>query len=223
MTRTPLSKPLPPSTPQVVRWYARWYVIAAFSVVAALLFIGLRLGFEMFRVPSSAMYPTIPVGALMVVDKAAFGRYGIGRDTLFRSTAGAGAERGDIVVFSHAPNPGELWVKRVIGLPGDSIEIRADGGLLINGAAVKQEDAGGDREHIFLRESGNGAGHLIARYRAQKFQSPTGTWQVPEAHYFVVGDNRDNSLDSRHGWFVPDHDLVGRVRWIFGAPDTAAN
>jgi len=188
---------------------------------ATLLFLLLMLMFrsawaDWMTVPTGSMNPTIIEGDRILVDKHVFGLRLPW--TLTRITDGRDPQRGEIVVFD-SPVDGISMVKRVVGVPGDVIE-SDDRGLIINGvrAEYREGDAtliGGllevtqGREPVVLRESGALPDHDILR---MPFPSPReyfGPLRVPEDTYFMLGDNRDNSADSRYIGFVPRRNIVG--------------
>lgn len=168
---------------------------------------------EPFRIPSASMRPTLEPGDFILVDKHA---YGLRLPVLDRKLVEFGVPaRGDVVVFRWPPDPSQDFIKRVVGLPGDVIEYR--GKLLsVNGAPVPFElDAGpgaaeepGSREGL---EHLTSVGHRVLVHPWQP--AAAGRWVVPAGHYFVMGDNRDNSRDSRVWGFVPESHLVGRA-WL---------
>ncbi len=168
--------------------------------------------FEPFRIPSDSMMPTLLDGDFIFVNKYA---YGLRLPVLNRKVVEISAPtRGDVVVFRLPSDPGTNYIKRVVGLPGDRIGYRADR-LYINGELIPSSAHGtyrdfgyranlaietiGDREHELLL--------LPQRYGKE------GQWQVPDGHYFVMGDNRDNSRDSRFPGVgaIPESFLVGRA------------
>src|SRR5688572_5775615 len=186
------------------------------------LFLVLMLGFrsawaDWVSVPTGSMNPTIIEGDRLLVDKHVFGlRIPL---TLVRLTLGADPARGDIVVFD-SPEDGTSLVKRVVGLPGDVIELDSLG-LTINGEHAQYTD--GDAAHlqqllsstaaahpVFLREALLGREHEIMLLRDSR-AGGIGPVVVPEGMYFMLGDNRDNSADSRYFGFVPRRNIVGRA------------
>jgi signal peptidase I len=200
-----------------------------------LLFILLMLGFrsawaDWVTVPSGSMNPTILEGDRLLVDKHAFGlRVPFTRIHL---TAGADPARGDIVVFD-SPADGISLVKRVVGLPGDVIAMEGDR-LTVNGRPVRYARADATvlrgllaataAEHpVPLRETGLGGPHAVlilpGRPALRSFAAVT----VPSGRYFMMGDNRDNSADSRYFGFVPRRDIVGRATRIIVSLDPDAH
>ncbi|MDF1716841.1 MAG: signal peptidase I [Antarcticimicrobium sp.] len=242
--------------------HALWETIK--TVVYALLIAGVfrTLFFQPFWIPSGSMKETLLIGDFLFVNKMAYGysfascpniklpAIGINIDAenlcgfLKRDNArvwGGDPERGDVVVFRH-PVTGADFIKRLIGLPGDQIQV-IDGVLHINGAAVKLEDAGvfteisapqGPQGYRPRCENGpvgnggaceksrqietlpNGVRHAILNIGDQS-SDHTGIYTVPEGYYFFMGDNRDNSSDSRLPQaaggvgFVPYENIVGRA------------
>ncbi|WP_163271611.1 signal peptidase I [Chelativorans alearense] len=199
-------------------------------VQALLLALVIRtLLFQPFSIPSGSMRPTLLEGDYLFVTKWA---YGYSRHSLPFSPPlfsgriwGSEPERGDVVVFKFPPNPSLDYIKRVIGLPGDRIQMR-EGQLYINGAAVVREKVGEiDNPDItemtrpvdVYRETlPNGVSYDTLDLSPNSVGDNTREFVVPEGHYFMMGDNRDNSTDSRFSvGFVPEENLVGRANIIF--------
>jgi signal peptidase I len=188
-------------------------------------------GYQLFNMPSGSMKPTLLVGDYIVAAKHAYGysRYSFpGAPTLFAGRIFAAQPNyGDVVVFRLPRDTSTDYVKRVVGLPGDQIQM-INGVLNINGVAVKQEQI-----EDFVETDGSGRTTRVKQWREtlpngvsyetldlylEGFWDNTGVYAVPAAHYFVLGDNRDNSQDSRTSQvgYVPFENLVGRVdRIIF--------
>lgn len=197
-------------------------------VYALLIALAIRtVAFEPFSVPSESMLPTLEIGDYFFVSKYS---YGYSRHSLpFSPPLFPGRifedmpERGDIAVFKLPLDNKTDYVKRVIGLPGDRIQM-VDGILHINGAPVLRErvpsEDFADREgnSILYRETmPNGASYLTLD-RPRTFQDNTDVYVVRPGHYFMMGDNRDNSVDSRFErkvGQVPAQNLVGRAEIIF--------
>ncbi|MBI3708196.1 MAG: signal peptidase I [Proteobacteria bacterium] len=229
MPKTSVSRKPPSGTVEYLK-------TGVFAVVIAL-FIR-TVAYEPFNIPSGSMIPTLLIGDYLFVSKYAFGYsryslpYGVnlfpGR-IFFREP-----ERGDVAVFKLPTDNKTDYIKRLIGLPGDRIQVR-NGILLINGEAVKRERIedfeevrGGrlvrilqyietlpnGRRHRILEESGD-SGHL----------DNTPVYAVPPGHYFAMGDNRDNSQDSRvlnAVGYIPAENLVGRAERLFFSHDGTA-
>jgi len=183
---------------------------------------------EPFKIPSGSMIPTLLVGDYVLVNKFAYGvRLPVTGTLLF---GGSAPERGDVVVFRWPDDPSQDYIKRVIGLPGDRIEIK-DRRLFINGQLVDRVDEGpwtpppgelgapGPIER-FRERNPEGIEYTVLQARREvAFPSQNdGPWIVPDGHYFMMGDNRDNSRDSRM-WdhpFVSPEQIKGRaflVHW----------
>jgi len=193
------------------------------------------LFFEPFNIPSGSMKPTLLVGDYLFTSKYA---YGYSKHSLPFSPPIFGGrvledlpERGDVVVFK-LPSDGRTdYIKRVIGLPGDRIQMR-DGVLHLNDEAVKKErvasfvdDGEGARELArFVETLPNGRRYEVLDATARGPYDTTRVFEVPEDHLFVMGDNRDNSMDSRTRLvgFVPIENLVGRAEVIFFSTDGTA-
>ena len=203
-----------------------------FSVLvqALLLAVVIRtLFFQPFSIPSGSMRPTLLEGDYLFVSKWSYGysRYSLpfGPD-VFDGRIWAGTpERGDVAVFKYPPDPRVDYIKRVIGLPGDRIQM-INGELHINGEAVKREklepisDADvteTDRPVDVWQETlPNGVTYRTLDLTASGIGDNTREFVVPEGHYFMMGDNRDNSIDSRFTvGFVPLENFIGRANIIF--------
>lgn len=185
---------------------------------------------EPFQIPSESMVPTLEVGDFIAVNKFA---YGIRLPVIQTKIIEIGQpKRGDVIVF-FPPHKSQYFIKRLVGLPGDTVTYR-DNVLYINGDEVEQELVG------YTEDPNSGTcrttlaiyNEIIEgeRHATRKCVEPSpfgrdGTWKVPEGHYFMMGDNRDNSLDSR-AWtdpFVPDKNIVGKafaiwMHWDKGLP-----
>jgi len=170
---------------------------------------------EPFRIPSASMLPTLEPGDFILVNKYA---YGLRLPVLDHQLVEVGRPaRGDVVVFRWPPDPTQDFIKRVVGLPGDVVEYRAKA-LTVNGTPIALDLTGvhGGPDALGARE---GLEHLTAaghRVLVKPWQpDPEGRWVVPAGHYFVMGDNRDNSRDSRIWGFVPESNLVGRATLVW--------
>lgn len=165
---------------------------------------------EPFQIPSQSMLPTLEVGDFILVNKFT---YGLRLPVLGTKIVPIGdPERGDIMVFRNPEDNRTNYIKRVIGLPGDTVTFVGKD-LYINGepvsetllAALPVEDP---KELIFQEVLGDNT------FTIQKDSSPSNVrneWVVPEGHYFMLGDNRDRSRDSRYIGFVPDQNIVGKA------------
>lgn len=195
--------------------------------------------FEPFSIPSGSMKPILLVGDYLFVSKYTYGysRYSLplGLPLISGRVMFTPPERGDVVVFKLPSNPSVDYIKRVIGLPGDTIQVL--GGVLhINGQAVKREriddfieqDFSGNvsRTPSYLETLPNGVTHRILESSGDNGPADnTPPYLVPDGHVFMMGDNRDNSTDSRFlnaVGFVPMENLVGKARRIFFSIDGTA-
>jgi len=206
-------------------------------VYAILIALGIRtVAFEPFSIPSGSMIPTLLVGDYLFVSKYSYGysRYSLpfglplipGPGRIFEHAP----RRGDVAVFKFPANPSIDYIKRVIGLPGDKIQMR-DGRLYINGTIVPREEVKDtsytDRDqaavpvHEYIETLPGGARHPIFEITDRGRWDDTLEYTVPAGTYFMMGDNRDNSSDSRvpprEGGvgFVPVENFVGRAEFIF--------
>ena len=159
-----------------IRAVAREVLLIA--VMALVLFLILHYMVQNFRIDGTSMVPNLENGQYVLVNKTA---YWFGRDP----------QRGDIIVFD-APDAQVDRIKRVIGLPGDTVQWDKDGDLHINGDLL-------DEPYLEDLQPGK--------------TGPAGSWTVPEGDYFVMGDNRGVSYDSRSGWTVPRENVVGKG-WV---------
>jgi signal peptidase I len=174
---------------------------------------------EPFRIPSGSEKPALWVGDFIVTNKFA---YGLRLPVLHHKLIAVGEpKRGDVLVFLWPREPSTYFIKRVIGLPGDEIHYK-DKILTINGQRASQTWLGTARDHddetkswpvLLKQENLLGVKHPIYLRPDQ----PSGDFsvKVPPGHYFVMGDNRDNSYDSRYWGFVPEKYLVGKAMWVF--------
>lgn len=185
--------------------------------------------FQPFSIPSGSMRPTLLEGDYLFVTKWAYGysRHALPfSPNLFSGKIWSGEpERGDVAVFKFPPNPSIDYIKRVIGLPGDRIQVR-DGLLRINGAPIRREliDRIDDEDvtervgpvDVYRETLPNGVSYRTLDLSKGTPGDDTREFIVPEGHYFMMGDNRDNSTDSRFNvGYVPADHLVGRANIIF--------
>ncbi len=191
------------------------------------------VAFAAYSIPSESMVPTLEVNDRVVVSKFAYGysRFGLPLDigdfvpsstTRFLEQA---PKRGDVIVFMH-PQEHKVMIKRLIGLPGDTIEVR-DGVLRVNDMAVSRTDARaivrvahgmGLESAMRYREAlPDGAVHAIDEFSDRSSFDAFGPYTVPGRHVFAMGDNRDNSLDSRWSGMgaVPMENLIGRAETVY--------
>ncbi len=222
--RRPASIGKPAHEPLIIE-YAR----AFFPVLLTVLVLRALL-FEPFRIPSGSMMPTLLVGDFILVNKYSYGlRLPVWHNRL---TEGSRPARGDVVVFRYPKDESQDYIKRVIGLPGDHISYY-NRRLSINGKPLKINsdhiyDGLGDRNQmsgasgcdrsnaqceVFIEEN-DGNSYSIMTNPSTTY-TVNGEVFVPEGQYFVMGDNRDHSNDSRIWGFVPEANLVGKAVMIW--------
>ncbi|MGP8308394.1 signal peptidase I [Vibrio sp. YIC-376] len=207
-----------------------WWVENSVSIFPVIAFVLVLRSFiyEPFQIPSGSMMPTLLVGDFILVEKYAYGL----KDPVWRTELleTGKPERGDIVVFKYPPQPSIDYIKRVVGMPGDIVRYSTDKQICIqtkgdsdckpvhlsnvkesqfssNGIPMIQLDEKlGNVEHNIL------VNPIVRNHVEQYFpRSGTTEWVVPQGQYFVMGDNRDNSADSRYWGFVPEANLVGKA------------
>jgi signal peptidase I len=194
--------------------------------------------YEPFNIPSRSMEPTLLVGDYLFVSKFSYGysRYSMpwGLPLFNGRIFATQPERGDVAVFKLPKDNKTDYIKRMIGLPGDQIQV-INGILHINGAAVKREKVAdlNDPDHNgypadvteYVETLPNGRTHLIWERGDDNMLDNTPVYTVPEGHFFAMGDNRDNSQDSRvmsEVGFVPFENLVGRAEFLFFSHNDSA-
>jgi signal peptidase I len=200
------------------------YAKSFFPVILAVLLLRSFL-VEPFRIPSGSMMPTLLVGDFILVNKYT---YGIRLPVINRKVIGIGEpERGDVVVFRYPKDPGTDYIKRVVGLPGDHVQYR-NKVLYINGEQIAQVPAGtyigsgsglsASGASLRLEQLGDVQHEILIEAHKPNLETD---FRVPEGEYFVMGDNRDNSNDSRFWGTVPEENLVGRAFLIWMNWDSA--
>ena len=197
------------------------YAVSFFPLVLVVLVFRSFL-FGPFKIPSGSMQPSLLIGDFIVVSKFSYGlRLPVLRT---RILATGEPERGDVFVFRSVEEPGVNMIKRVVGLPGDTITYR-NKNLYVNGELQPQDLVGpwigeginrnlpGTRPELRIERLGEREHPILIHPRRL---DPGGrSWTVPEGHYFALGDNRDRSHDSRGWGFVPEANLVGRAERIW--------
>ena len=215
-------------------WWLDW-TAGLFPVILAVFLLRSFL-FEPFKIPSGSMMPTLLVGDLILVNKFTYGlRLPVANTKL---TEGTPPARGDVMVFRYPPKPSLDYIKRVVGVPGDEVAY-LNKKLTINGQPVPKEalpeyfdedamryfkqyseDLGG-KTHRLLNDDSRRAGLSEAEImpfpnqQNCRYSVEGVVCKVPPGSYFMMGDNRDNSLDSRYWGFVPDANIVGRAFFVW--------
>jgi len=197
------------------------YSKAFFPVLAVVLILRSFIA-EPFRIPSSSMMPTLLIGDFILVNKFSYGlRLPISNQKFVPIGA---PERGDVVVFRPPHQPNQDWIKRVIGMPGDTVAYR-DHVLTVNGQPIPNQPIG---QYIGKGRGADMTGATLASEELPQRPHPIlmredqvfaamgeGEWQVPAGSYFVMGDNRDNSEDSRFWGYLPESALRGKAFLIW--------
>ena len=213
-------------------WWLDW-TAGLFPVILAVFLLRSFL-FEPIKIPSGSMIPTLLVGDLILVNKF---HYGVRLPVLnTKITDGTPPQRGDVMVFRYPPKPSLDYIKRVVGVPGDEVAY-INKRLTINGKVLdtkavpdffdedqmryfKQfEEKLGDQPHRLLNDESRpafvqGADDFAFRQNC-RYSVEGVVCKVPEGQYFMLGDNRDNSLDSRYWGFVPDKNIVGKAFFVW--------
>lgn len=213
-------------------WWLDW--TAGLFPLLCVMFLLRSFLFEPFKVPTGSMIPSIAIGDMMLVNKFKYGvRLPVLNSKVFDVSS---PQRGDIMVFRFPPKPSQNYVKRVIGLPGDDISY-LNKVLTVNGkvltkipqndyldtdtmAMSKQfEEVIGNKKHLLLNEE-NRPAYVAGAIEFPKSEQCRYTIEgvrciVPAGHYFMMGDNRDNSLDSRYWGFVPEANIVGKATFVW--------
>ena len=213
-------------------WWLDW--TAGLFPVILIVFLLRSFLFEPFKIPSGSMIPTLMVGDLILVNKF---HYGVRLPVInTKITEGNKPERGDVMVFRFPPKPTLDYIKRVVGVPGDEVAY-LNKKLTINGKPLTtaalpdffDEDAMrysrqfeellGAKKHRLLNEDDRpafvaGADDFVFKQNCN-YSVEGVVCKVPEGHYFMMGDNRDNSLDSRYWGFVPDKNIVGKAFFVW--------
>ena len=213
-------------------WWLDW-TAGLFPVIISVFFLRSFI-VEPFKIPSGSMIPTLLVGDLILVNKF---HYGLRLPVLnTKITEGEKPQRGDVMVFRYPPKPSLDYIKRVVGVPGDTVAY-LNKRLTINGQAVPTDsvpeffDEDAMRYFKQFEEKFGTQSHRVLNDEqrpafvpgADKFSGSEGcnytiegvSCKVPEGHFFMMGDNRDNSMDSRYWGFVPEKNIVGKAFFVW--------
>jgi signal peptidase I len=214
-------------------WWLDW--TAGLFPVILIVFLLRSFLFEPFKIPSGSMIPTLLVGDLILVNKF---HYGVRLPVINKKIIALNdPQRGDVMVFRYPVDPRQDYIKRVVGIPGDEITYNNQT-LTINGQKVPVESKGEFYDEDSLRYSplfaeklGANEHNILVEPRRQAYYGPDPksfpmhencrysaegvTCKVPAGHYFMMGDNRDNSQDSRYWGFVPDENIVGKAFFVW--------
>lgn len=214
-------------------WWLDW--TAGLFPVILIVFLLRSFLFEPFKIPSGSMIPTLLVGDLILVNKY---HYGVRLPVINKKIiANHDPQRGDVIVFRYPIDPRMDYIKRVVGIPGDEVsylnkQLRINGQLVPTRALPDEYD---DDQHYYAKQFAEKLGNV--EHRLQQFPqvsffdagrvrdfpgkencrySPEGVvCKVPPGHFFAMGDNRDNSEDSRYWGFVPDQNIVGKAFYVW--------
>ncbi len=210
------------------------------AILAVLLALFIRtFFFEPFNIPSGSMLPTLQIGDYLFVSKTSYGysehSFPFGLADFKGRVMESKPQRGDVIVFKLPSDPSIDYIKRLVGMPGERIQVK-QGRLYINGEMVEREPVGmvrvkspsGANENIteYIETLPGGIMHQIYEESDSESLDNTKEYVVPEGHYFMMGDNRDNSQDSRVQelvGYVPEDNLVGRAQILFFSIDETAN
>ena len=213
-------------------WWLDW-TAGLFPVIISVFFLRSFI-VEPFKIPSGSMIPTLLVGDLILVNKF---HYGLRLPVLnTKMTDGEKPQRGDVMVFRYPPKPSLDYIKRVVGLPGDTVAY-LNKRLTINGQAVptdsvpeffdedamryfkQYEEKFGTQSHRVLNDEQRPAfvpgAEQFPGYDNCNYTVEGVSCKVPEGHFFMMGDNRDNSMDSRYWGFVPEKNIVGKAFYVW--------
>lgn len=219
--------------------FSRWYAALGSALAVVLALFGVRaFVVEPFSMPSGSMQPTIAPGAVLIVSKWGYGNYGSYGISVAHRPVSAEIRHGDVIVFAYPVEPLIRYAKRVVGLPGDTVRYQR-GQLSINGLAMKrtpvadfvdpaqatvmhqfEEQLSGTRYRVIYDQAERPSFQVIQDFPMRdncRIDAEGIECEVPAGHYYVMGDNRDNSSDSRAWGFVPARNVVGKV-WRVMAP-----
>ena len=213
-------------------WWLDW--TAGLFPVIVVVFLLRSFLFEPFKIPSGSMIPTLLINDLILVNKFHYGvRLPVINTKVFDNHS---PQRGDVMVFRYPPKPSLDYIKRVVGIPGDEVAY-LNKKLTLNGKPVPKvalpdffdqdamryakqfQEAAGEKKYDILNDDDRPAfvpGADDFKFKENcRYSSEGVVCKVPEGHYFMMGDNRDNSLDSRYWGFVPEKNIVGKAFFVW--------
>jgi len=190
-------------------WYSKWFSLIGIYVLITLSFLPGRIFFyESFNLPANSMAPGYPAGSFVIIQKWGYGNYKLFGIQVWRSKLSNPVNRGDVIVFEYPENREISYIKRVVGLPGDVIQYKSKK-LFINSQPAEYSNVNDSGEYTILTETiGEMSYEILLNWK-----SPARGFElvVPAENYLVLGDNRDNSRDSRYWGFVPETYVIGKV------------
>lgn len=208
--------------------------VKAIAIAALIALVIRSFAFEPFNIPSGSMFPTLLVGDYLFVEKYSYGYSTYSLPFAIPGFRGRVFEkmpkRGDVAVFRHPVKSDIDYIKRIIGLPGDIIQVK-EGILNINGKPIMRDFRNTEMEENVLYKKyvetlPEGLKHYVYEKSDDDFFDNTHEYKVPNGYYFAMGDNRDSSLDSRaqeQVGFIPSENLIGRAWFIFFSTEGAQN
>jgi signal peptidase I len=195
------------------RWWVSAREILETVLLALLIFLSVRASFQNFRVEGASMSPSLEDGEYLIVNKLSYAELDFSLfDFLPFYDSGdrpvkhlwGGPERGDVIVFQAPTSPNRDFIKRIIGVPGDTVQITSTSEVLVNGVRLDEPYAAGETT---CPRADCQSGIVVPTAGSAESRDKCGS----NACYFVMGDNRQNSSDSRQGWLVPEENIVGKA------------
>ena len=200
---------------KIRKWYSNWWAVPGiFIVFFVSIYLFRSFLYEPFSIPASSMSPNIDKGDFILVKKWGYGDYGSFDITMADTEIAnpSNIRRGELYVF-YEPKAGKPYVKRLVGLPGDTIQIDKNN-VIVNGHLLTNELVfEADNVQIY-REKLDEESYLIQRITS-KFPIKSDKTTVPNSHYYFLGDNRNNSSDSRYWGTVSSSDFIGKVVYVY--------